>query len=231
MPVRTNRARVYVSGPYTSDPAANTVRAIHVGQVLLERGYAPMVPHLSHYWHEQLPNPYDAWLELDVAWVLVADAVLRMPGESSGADEEVALARAHGIPVFETWQELVAAVPATRAEQPAASIPPPVERAIERIRATFAKKNADYAEDGAWRSNFDDIAHQMDAGAVDAADTLIAVKQARLRSLKRNGRGPQNEAVDDTYLDRAVYAVIALALLMDDCPEVSQDSQTEEVKK
>ncbi len=40
------------------------------------------------------------WLAIDLKWVEVADAVLRLPGESKGADMETHHARLHGIPVF-----------------------------------------------------------------------------------------------------------------------------------
>lgn len=98
-----------------------------------------------------------------------------------------------------------------------AQLPAPVAEALTLIHDTFARKNADYAQDTNWRSNFDDVSGQMGwESSVTAADALIAVKQARLRSLKANGRGPANEAVLDTYLDRTVYAVIALALYLDE---------------
>ncbi len=40
------------------------------------------------------------WLEVDLPWVDVADAVLRLPGESRGATREVKRAEWRGIPVF-----------------------------------------------------------------------------------------------------------------------------------
>lgn len=99
------------------------------------------------------------------------------------------------------------------AERP---IPEPVARAIEIITNTFASKNADYADARSWRSNFEDVGTQMGFTARDSAEVLIAVKQARLRALRSNGGLPQNESVEDTVLDRAVYSVIALALYLED---------------
>jgi len=95
-------------------------------------------------------------------------------------------------------------------------LPPFVQEALNEARDTFARKNADYAKDNAWRSNFDAIADQMGFDAVTAADTLIAVKQARLAALATNGRTPINEGVKDTYLDRMVYSIIAYALYLDE---------------
>ena len=40
------------------------------------------------------------WLDMDFAWVSVSDAVLRLPGESAGADRETAYAAERGVPVF-----------------------------------------------------------------------------------------------------------------------------------
>lgn len=93
----------------------------------------------------------------------------------------------------------------------------PFESVLINIVKTFRKKNADYADGSSWSSNFEDVASQMGfEHPVLAADALIAVKQARLRSLAAKGVQPENESVLDTYLDRAVYGVIALALLQDD---------------
>jgi hypothetical protein len=51
-------------------------------------------------------------------------------------------------------------------------------------------------------------------GPADAALFNVTQKLARLKSLRQNGRmdDPQNEAVADTYLDLAVYAVLAFAM-------------------
>ena len=93
--------RVYVAGPYTSDPEKCTSAAIEVGNALLDAGHAPFVPHLAHYWETNHgARHYEDWMRIDLAWLAVADAVIRIPGESSGADREVELARSLGIPVL-----------------------------------------------------------------------------------------------------------------------------------
>ena len=93
--------------------------------------------------------------------------------------------------------------------------PRSIAKILRDIASTFAKKNADYAY-GTWRSNFDDSAAQQLVDPIDVANMLIAVKQARLKSLSASGRVPANESVRDTLLDRAVYAIIALALYDED---------------
>lgn len=210
-----SRTRVYVSGPYTSDPEGNTTRAIAAGQTLLNMGYAPFVPHLTHFWHLQHENHYEVWLDLDLAYVATCRALLRMPGHSPGADREVEAAETLGIPVYHSISELFDEVPAFSVVKAAelGSVPAPVEEALRTIRDIFAKKNADYADGRRWDSNFADVAAQMGWDSPqEAAEALIAVKQARLRSLRTTGNTPQNEAVADTRLDRAVYGVISLAI-------------------
>lgn len=50
---------------------------------------------------------HDEWLAVDLAWVAAADAVLRLPGESVGADREVAEAERLGIPVFHSIDDMI----------------------------------------------------------------------------------------------------------------------------
>lgn len=91
----TRRPLVYVAGPYTTpEPVGmNVKRAVEVGSRMLDAGLAPIVPHLSHYWHLADPHPYEAWLALDFEIIRRCDHVYRMPGVSPGADREVAFAR------------------------------------------------------------------------------------------------------------------------------------------
>lgn len=93
------------------------------------------------------------------------------------------------------------------------SLPDAIEVALDEIKKTFERKSSDYAEDDDWASNFKLAASTTGGTPVEVVDTLIAVKNARLVALRANGRAPTNETVRDTYLDRAVYAIIALALV------------------
>ena len=54
------------------------------------------------------PRPYAFWLKLDLEFLPCCDAVLRLEGESHGADGEVAHAKSIGIPVFDTIENVVA---------------------------------------------------------------------------------------------------------------------------
>ena len=93
--------RVYVAGPYSRGDVAENVRlAVLVADDLLDAGHAPYVPHLTHFWHLLKPREYEDWLRLDLLWLEQCEAVLRLPGESPGADREVARARELGLPVY-----------------------------------------------------------------------------------------------------------------------------------
>lgn len=88
----------------------------------------------------------------------------------------------------------------------------PFESAIWDMVKMNRKKRADYAGNGNPFQNFIDSAYQINTVPGMSCEQLIATKQARLRNLINSGRVPQNESVEDTILDRAVYAAIALAM-------------------
>ena len=104
------KVRVYVAGPLTKgDVLKNISEAIRVGDVLLEKGFAPFIPHLNSLWEICHPNhPISDWLELDFQWIRVCHALLRLPGESPGADGEVRFCDEHGVPVFHSIEHLEA---------------------------------------------------------------------------------------------------------------------------
>jgi len=112
------RTRVYVAGPYTKgDVAMNVKEAIRLSDELLRRGYAPYCPHLTHFWHMLFEHDYQTWLDLDNEWLTCCDALLRTPGDSDGADKEVALAESLGLPVFFSVEEFTKTVPAIRSRR------------------------------------------------------------------------------------------------------------------
>jgi len=93
--------RIYIASPYTKgDPAVNVKRQLDAADEIVGMGGAPFVPLLSHFQHMAHPRPYETWTALDLEWVKLCDAVLRLDGESAGADAEVEYAGSLGIPVF-----------------------------------------------------------------------------------------------------------------------------------
>lgn len=99
---------IYVAGPYTKgDTILNIREGIRVADELVSLGYIPFIPHLSFAWHLVSPREYDFWVEQDNAWLLKCDAVLRIPGESIGADKEVELAMSIGLPVYDGMENFL----------------------------------------------------------------------------------------------------------------------------
>lgn len=116
------RLRIYISAPLTNGGhlngltgeaavKANVAAAMAAGHELMRLGYAPFVPHLTYYMDPDGEVPHAVWLAVDEPWVLASHAVLRLPGESKGADMETAWARQACIPVFESIEQLREALP------------------------------------------------------------------------------------------------------------------------
>lgn len=92
---------VFISSPYTiGDVGANVGGSMKVALKLIDLGYAPYCPLLSHFLHMVEPKPYQQWLSIDIAFLKRCDCVLRLPGKSEGADFEVKYAEDHNIPVY-----------------------------------------------------------------------------------------------------------------------------------
>ena len=94
-------ALIYLAAPYTKgDVAQNVHNVIKVADMLLEMGHIPFVPHLTHFWHCVSPKPWDVWLKIDKEVLRRCDAVLRVTGDSKGADLEVEYAKEIKLPVY-----------------------------------------------------------------------------------------------------------------------------------
>ena len=102
---------IFIAGPYAGDQAINVRNALKVADRLLERGYVPYVPHLTHFWDFASPHSRSEWIALHANWLRRCDALLRLPGSSVGADEEIDLAVTLDIPVFYFVSDLVNSMP------------------------------------------------------------------------------------------------------------------------
>ena len=98
---------VFIASPYTlGDVGVNVKESMDVANTLMNLGYNPFIPLLYHFQHIVNPRPYEDWIEIDLHWLSKCDCVLRLPGESSGADGEVKRAGELGIPVYYSINEL-----------------------------------------------------------------------------------------------------------------------------
>jgi hypothetical protein len=99
---RRSTPLVYVAGPYTNpDPPVNVRVAGLAAEPLQQSGcIIAYVPHISMLWHLIAPHDLQHWYEYDLHLLGRCDAVLRLPGASTGADNEVEVAEELGLPVF-----------------------------------------------------------------------------------------------------------------------------------
>lgn len=104
--------RVYIAGPYTKpDMVKNTRRAIVAGDRLRSLGFLPFIPHsMTILWDMLCPHGYEFWMDYDLQWLANCHCVLRLHGESAGADRETARAAELKMPVFNSITQLIDAV-------------------------------------------------------------------------------------------------------------------------
>ena len=95
---------IYLAGPLTTgDTLRNIRRAFHVGSELFDLGYTVFIPHLSAFWdiiHPTKEVDYERWMEYDFNWLAKCDMLVRLPGDSSGADREWVFAKKNKIPAY-----------------------------------------------------------------------------------------------------------------------------------
>jgi hypothetical protein len=104
------RKKVYIASPYWNhDPTVrmkNVYRQIETSLILIRAGLVPYWPLGAHYLSminnisDAGPIPETMWLELSREWIGTCDILLRLDGESNGADIEVQDARELGIPIY-----------------------------------------------------------------------------------------------------------------------------------
>jgi hypothetical protein len=103
--------RVFVAGPLSKgDMMANVRAALLAANRLWAAGFAPYVPHLTFFWEIVFPHPYEDWIAYGLEMLSCCDYLVRLPGESAGADREESFARGHGIPVWYGVESFLAAM-------------------------------------------------------------------------------------------------------------------------
>ena len=99
--------KVYLASAYRiGDTAINVKRQIDMADRLMDEGFSPYVPVLSHFQHLVHPRDYEDWIRNDLIWLRLCDCILRLVGESEGADLECKEAAKNYIPVFFDIEEI-----------------------------------------------------------------------------------------------------------------------------
>jgi hypothetical protein len=123
MTTSTGPRLILIAGPYRSgtgdDPALmerNLRRLEQAAWPIFEAGHIPMIgewvalPVLRSAGVDSVSDPLAGRVMYPTAERLLehCDAVLRLPGDSTGADQDVAIARERGLPVFHAIDEIPA---------------------------------------------------------------------------------------------------------------------------
>ncbi len=90
----------------------------------------------------------------------------------------------------------------------------PFEKVIAELVELQRKKAQDYAADGDTLKNMKFVVEMLDIEGytvIEDCNAMVLRKCARIVNLR--GRDASNESIRDSYLDRAVYAVLALVAL------------------
>ena len=82
--------------------------------------------------------------------------------------------------------------------------------ALERILKIHESKAHDYTDNREF-GNFEDAARASGVTVAQAIEVLIGTKEARRQNLEHNSVLTNNEPIEDTLLDRAVYCIIRYA--------------------
>jgi len=107
-----NKKYIYIASPYSvGDAYLNVKRQIDCADEIMKYSkdfnIYPYTPLMSHFHHEIYPHTYEFWMDQDFAWLEKCDFLIRLGGESSGADREVRRANELDIPVYYDLQDLI----------------------------------------------------------------------------------------------------------------------------
>lgn len=108
MEITPLKGMVYVAGPMTLGVRQdNIVNAINVGTELVKAGWAAFLPQLHYFWNDVHSFTWEEWLAYDFCVIQQCVAILRLPGESKGADQEENFALNLNIPIYFSVDEFL----------------------------------------------------------------------------------------------------------------------------
>lgn len=206
------RLKIYIAGPISKgDLQENINQARDAAEDLIAEGFAPLCPHLTCFLESNTPCrlgtfTHTEWLEVDIPWVLSSDAVLRLPGESLGADMEVEAAKLAGIPIYTDIERLVQNPP-SRGHDGYLKI-------LKQMELLHKKKAADYGTDQDLFANIRQ-AEEIGIEAWRAAYLRSRDKVKRIDAYCTKGT-LANEGVEDSFMDNAAYNIIALLMFREE---------------
>lgn len=105
-----------------------------------------------------------------------------------------------GLPIVDSESEISSFIPSTNNER--------LNELVRRLMILHNRKNHDYARDLNPYSNFEEAAEYAGVSVDQAIRVLMGVKVARLRELLSADKTPNNESIQDTKDDLALYTLI-----------------------
>lgn len=100
--------KIYIASPYSiGDKKSNVEKQEDVASILIDHEAVPIWPLCSNYINKRHPKPYETWMQQDFELLEMCDCLLRLDGESEGADREVNHALSCGIDCFFDLDELL----------------------------------------------------------------------------------------------------------------------------
>lgn len=201
---------VYLAGKYSGDIEANIDYARDLAIELWEEGYTVICPHLNTaHFETDCDLTYEEYLQGDFEIILRCDAVVMMPNwrDSAGATQEYEWAMRHSVPVYEypTLPRI------TRTEKDKRNQVAAFMAQIMKMYRVHLTKNEDYStaniqgpgEIGVIVRVWDKVTRLMNLSGFKVE------VQSEYTGLPKN---PNHEAVEDTFLDLAVYGIIGKLL-------------------
>jgi len=108
---------VYIACQYTNGDIeknkelieANVMICMNAVEELMNSGrFVPYMTLLSHYYQKNhYSHDWETWMKYSFQILSHCDILLRLPGTSKGADQEVEFAKQNNIPVYYSIEELI----------------------------------------------------------------------------------------------------------------------------
>lgn len=202
---------VYVSGKYSGDIDANILAAQKVAVDLWEMGHHVICPHLNTiHFENTCRSSYEHYIAGDLDMISRLDCLVMIPGweESKGALIEKEYAEKLDMPIY--YAPDYPALHPTEIKCPEQA--QAFRETVGKMYRIHLSKNADYSPAN--------ILATGELGVVtrlwDKTARLMNLTGIQFEHLLHTGvfppKEPKHEAIDDTYLDLAVYAIIGLLL-------------------
>ena len=202
---------IYVAGKYTGNVDKNIADARKVAIALWEKGHAVICPHLnSANMEDDCKATWQDYLDGDLNIISRCDALVMVYNwrDSKGAMLEHDYATSLNIPIYYApdLPEL------HRTEQTSPIQCQAFREVVGQMYRTHLSKNADYSPANILLTGETGLVTRL----WDKTARLLNLTGFRFKYLMHEGidlpREPKHEAIDDTYQDMAVYAVIGLLL-------------------